>query len=966
MKKTKSIKRKLMVSIVGITLLLSVFVLLVYSMVFNSYFDKKGTEFLLDAGNTIVKQFDDQLRKAAQAALRMTLDKKFRDAVLARDEDLVRQAALRLARESEIDLCVVTDGAGWVLARTHHSKTGDMIADFGPVRAALEGKSTAVVDSGPLTRLALTGGASIYDGAGNVAGTVIVGFRLDNNAFVDEMKMLTNQEVMIFLGDECISSTVADRSGLLLTGMKADPAIVTKVMAGSRHMGRMELHGEDHLVCYSPLYNGTKIIGMFFSGLSVNAQGEAMMGFLFLGAAVSLSALVLMLALVYRSVNNVVHPIHELAAAFQHATDGMAGRGPRMSVEKFLSESDITEIDRLQGALRAMLEQLNLAYEVQVKSMETEIEKERILAASQAKDRVFANVSHEIRTPMNAILGISDLLLHENDLTMQQRQYIQDVKISTENLLVIVNDVLDLSKLEAGKMRLRPADYDFRLFLTNIDSLAGHLAEEKGLRFHLIIEGEIPPKCLYGDDVRLRQILVNLIGNAVKFTQRGSVTLTVSVEEALLRFAVADTGIGIPENRIQQLFEAFEQAHAGANSHIGGTGLGLPICRHLAELMDGEIHVTSDYGRGSMFIVVIPKVPGDESKIRCWDEEVGVAIASDARVLIVDDQRINLNVASGLIRAYYGIECDTASSGSECLRKAENKDYDLIFMDHMMPGMDGVETTRELRRRGGRLERVPVIALTANAVSGMKEYLLASGMNGFLSKPIRKNELRETMLHWLGREGAEPRKAEVSMNRGMPLEWPEVPGLNIVEGLDNTGGQTDIYVKSVSLLRKTIPGFIRMARELFDADDLHELMVHIHGMKSSLAGVGAKKLSEEFFAWERMFLSGQRSECREQLPGLLEGIEALRASLAVLPLDGPGEGIRKEHCVVGRELEAVCAALAEYDYDAVTASADRLRQAPCASGKDVEYTELFSLIERFDYDGALAWLEGKGFMPQSA
>ena len=640
-KKKKSIKRKLMLSIVGITALLNVFILLVYSFAFNSFFDEKSTQVLLDAHKTMGVYFQDKLRLARQIALRMSSDNGLRYAVIANDGDTTHRTALRLATESKVDVCVITDETGKVLARTHADMIGDSLAEFHTVRAALSGESSSVINSGPITRLSVNGGAPVLRDRNIVVGTVTVGLRLDSNTHVDEIKKMTSQEIMVFLGDTCIASTVADENGQRVTGFRADPAIAGKVLAGERHMDSQILFGENHQVYYSPLYQGDEVIGILVSALSVSARGQTFSSFLLVAAAVSLAALALMLTLVYRAVNNIVRPIHELAIAAQHVTDCMTDRDMCVMVEDLLPKSDVTEIDFLQNALRTTLERINNAYDLQVKSMEMEIEKERILAASVAKDRVFANISHEIRTPMNAILGISDILLHEGGLTGQQRQYLRDVKISTENLLVIVNDVLDLSKLEAGKMRLAPEEYDFELFLSSIDSLAGHLAEERNLRFHLIMEGEVP-KCLYGDDVRLRQILINLVGNAVKFTQRGSVTLEVKIEETVLQFTVADTGIGIKPTKMQNLFEAFEQADLGPDRQIGGTGLGLPICKHLVELMDGEIHVESEFGRGSTFVVRIPKVPGDESKIRCWEEDGSVAVARDARILIVDDQKINL------------------------------------------------------------------------------------------------------------------------------------------------------------------------------------------------------------------------------------------------------------------------------------------------------------------------------------
>ena len=274
-----------------------------------------------------------------------------------------------------------------------------------------------------------------------------------------------------------------------------------------------------------------------------------------------------------------------------------------------------------------------------------------------------------------------------------------------------------------------------------------------------------------------------------------------------------------------------------------------------------------------------------------------------------------------------------------------------------MPGMDGVETTRELRKKGERFERMAVIALTANAVNGMKEFLLANGMNGFLSKPIRTKELREIMLHWLGREEAAQRAAEKDQE-AIPSAWMDIADLDISEGLDNAGRQTDVYVRSLHLLHETIPGFIEKALELSAVDDLRELAIHIHGMKGSLAGVGATNLAERFCAWERAFYAGQRGSCRDDLPGLLDVLDAFGKALGAAAPDRSDECRQKGSYDLGKALETLRGALSTYDYEAVVASAECLKRASIHPDERPGLMKLLLLIDQFDYDGALAWLHG--------
>ncbi|MDR1872733.1 MAG: response regulator [Deltaproteobacteria bacterium] len=367
-------------------------------------------------------------------------------------------------------------------------------------------------------------------------------------------------------------------------------------------------------------------------------------------------------------------------------------------------------------------------------------------SAYQAKTQFISMMSHEIRTPMNAIIGISEILTNDKELSESAVSYVNDIKQAGGALLNIINDILDLSKLELGRMKLTEVDFSLEEFLGNIRAMASFLAKDKQLAFNNQTQGTLPDY-LYGDDVRLRQILINIIGNAIKFTSKGSVTLKTIAWDNRLVFEVTDTGLGIKTEDLPFLFEPFKQLDTTVNRHIKGTGLGLSISRHLLGLMGGAIEVESQYGQGSTFRITLPLILGAKPV----DPEIPAAkleFSSEVRALVVDDNDMNLVVAKGLLRIFK-VKSETASSGFEALDKVTKNDFHLIFMDQMMPEMDGVETTAKIRALGGRFERLPIIALTANAMTGAKESLMEAGMDDFLSKPIQRQELAAILARWV-------------------------------------------------------------------------------------------------------------------------------------------------------------------------------------------------------------------------
>jgi len=560
------------------------------------------------------------------------------------------------------------------------------------------------------------------------------------------------------------------------------------------------------------------------------------------------------------------------------------------------------------------LEKSNAVLEIAVHERTVELEKQTDIAiqANRAKSQFLATMSHEMRTPLNAVIGLSEIVLNRGKLPEASKVDIRQIHRSGSSLLGIINDILDISKIEAGSFELIPVEYETASLLSETVMLNMVRIGSKPIIFALEISEDFP-MTLLGDELRIKQVLNNLLSNAIKYTKEGSVTLSVAWEsfterenEALVRFVVRDTGIGIRAEDIWKLFSSYTQLDLRANRKIEGTGLGLEISKKLVDMMGGSINVESEYGKGSVFTAEIIqgianyKPIGEETVKKLKSLKYTIERKRDkvdnswmpyGKVLVVDDLPVNLQIARGLLEPY-GLKVDSAESGQEAidLIEAENPRYDLIFMDQMMPDMDGIETVGIIRQNSSEYVRnVPIIALTANALVGNSEMFMSKGFNGFISKPIDIVQLDEALNKFIrDKSGGENMEQKMnssnsnlySNNSNKDSSFPAIPGVDVKKGISRTGGKEDAYRRVLVTLCKNIEERLPLFKTPPELDTLSTFVINVHAFNGSTASIGAAEVSDRAAKLETAGKAGDLAYIREHLSDFVEHLTALMKNIS--------------------------------------------------------------------------------------
>ena len=639
--------------------------------------------------------------------------------------------------------------------------------------------------------------------------------------------------------------------------------------------------------------------------------------------------------------------------------------------ENIHRKGKVSLANRLASFLKAVTEDLEESNK-QFQTLALEAE-----AANKAKSNFLSNMSHEIRTPINAVLGMNEMILREA-IAPNIIGYAENIQSAGNSLLGLVNDILDFSKIEAGKMEILNVEYSLSSLLNDLVHMVQARAEKKGLKFIVNADTNLPSE-LYGDEIRIKQCATNILTNAVKYTEHGTVTLIVkgekiSDDKIKIRYTVKDTGIGIRQDDIQKLFSAFERIDEKRNRTVEGTGLGMNITQRLLNMMNSKLEVQSAYGEGSEFSFAVEQEIINDHPLGDFEKSFHTALAQhkkykekftapDAKILVVDDTVMNLTVVKGLLKQTK-IQIDTAVSGYEALSMVTKNHYDIIFLDHRMPGIDGIETLQRMKTLPGNLNHnTPTISLTANAISGARKQYIDAGFQDYITKPIDSEKLENMIIEYLP-----PKKVklhaiddapdEILEDMTLPDWLKEVEGLNTADGVEHCGS-VEAYLDALTVFAMSVISGAKEIANFYKEGDWQNYTTKVHALKSSAKVIGANELSNRARRLEDAGLSGYIDEIKISTDSMLELYISFADKLA--PLLKVEEDDSDKPLIDDNQLAEAYEALKEisasFDYDTAMYVIQSLEEYKLPDSEKEKFTAIKNAAMKPDWETLQKLLE---------
>lgn len=612
-----------------------------------------------------------------------------------------------------------------------------------------------------------------------------------------------------------------------------------------------------------------------------------------------------------------------------------------------------------------------------------EMKKEEAEHLADVKSVFLANMSHEIRTPINAVLGMNEMILRECEQP-EILEYADNIERAGETLLSLIEDILDISRIESGRVEIIPAEYEIQVMANDLVNMLGIKAEEKGLELKKEFPSDMPGR-LYGDELRIKQILINVLNNAVKYTKQGTITFHLDWEkigesDILMKCQVTDTGIGMKEKELEHIFDAFQRLDMENNRSIEGSGLGMTITSRYLELMNGTISIESEYGKGTRVSLEIPqKVSGWEAADFTEKKEGETErkkyqvsfTAPEARILVVDDNSMNLAVIQGMLKKTE-IQIDSVLSGMESIEAVQRETYDLILMDHMMPQMDGIEAMKLMRRLNANKSRsAPIIVLTANVTVGSEQMYLREGFDDYLSKPVKAERLEEMLLSYLPKHLIEKeyhldRKKEAERKEGFPKEEKEELrryDLDVEEGLSYLDHDMKQYAAAAEIFLRHSQSKRQKMEQMLKEGDISGYTMEVHALKSNARILGSKELSgkakeleEHGFKEDLEWLRSGHGVLEELWDKTVAGLEYLLSRLDTQEEEiVAGLGMEKEE--FRRQKERLAELIRQYEEEEAEVLIERLRKQGLDREQLMVLKQVKERLEEFSYDEALELLE---------